>query len=328
MGKFQSKLTTVRANKLNHAGRLTYIQSVLSSIPIYYMSTVLFSKSFVHKINTIIRRFWWTGIQDDNPTSPITYRSWDDICQSKDNGGLGVRDLGTVNKSLILHAACNIATNKNPMLSSILKAKYYPNSSFWTASNSGTRSIFWSSIMQVKKELHNNAILQLHNGNTSIWSSPWCPLWESIHDHLLLPVTVSPLPSKASDLWIPNTHDWDVALLTNMFDNDAIQTITSTTTAPSDQQDILRWKSSRKGICTTKAIYKTLSASNVVQLPSQGSKSIQPQANQILCRAWRSKSIPPLIKTFTWRLIRRALATAERASRYSSYIDKHCDTCG
>jgi hypothetical protein len=40
-----------------------------------------------------------------------------------------------------------------------------------------------------------------------------------------------------------------------------------------------------------------------------------------LCRAWRSKSIPPLIKTFTWRLIRRALATAERASRYSSHIN-------
>jgi len=45
-GKFKGKLTTIRANKLNHAGRLIYIQSVLSSIPVYYMSTVLFFTIF------------------------------------------------------------------------------------------------------------------------------------------------------------------------------------------------------------------------------------------------------------------------------------------
>jgi hypothetical protein len=62
INKFRAKLTTVRANKLNHAGRLTYIQSILSSIPVYYMSIVLFSKTFVERITAIIIRFWWTGI--------------------------------------------------------------------------------------------------------------------------------------------------------------------------------------------------------------------------------------------------------------------------
>jgi hypothetical protein len=57
--KFHAKFSTLKANKLNHAGRLQYINSVLSSIPIYYMSTVLFSKKFIHKINSIIRNFWW-----------------------------------------------------------------------------------------------------------------------------------------------------------------------------------------------------------------------------------------------------------------------------
>ena len=33
-------------------------------------------------------------------------------------------------------------------------------------------------------------------------------------------------------------------------------------------------------------------------------------------------------RTTTWRLIRRALATAERAARYSTNIDNHCADCG
>jgi hypothetical protein len=54
----------MRANKLNHARRLTYINFVLASVPIYYMSIiVLISNTFVEKINSIIRPFWWAGVQ-------------------------------------------------------------------------------------------------------------------------------------------------------------------------------------------------------------------------------------------------------------------------
>jgi len=76
----------------------------------------------------------------------------------KENGGLGIRDLHTINKSLIIHGAWNIATNKNPFLTVILKAKYFHNSPFWTATADGPRSIFWSSILQVKNNLSSNSI--------------------------------------------------------------------------------------------------------------------------------------------------------------------------
>ena len=163
---------------------------------------------------------------------------------------------------------------------------------------------------------------------TSIWSAPWCPVWNSIHNHLLLPVTTTPLPSTVSDLWISNTQSWNMQLLSNTFDNQAIQAITNIQHVPNDQQDILRWLPSKNGICTTKNIYRHLSSQRLIQLPQQGSRSILPQTNQILQRAWKSNEIPPLIKAFTWRLIRRALATADRAARYSTHIDKHCSTCG
>ena len=43
--KFKSKLSAYKANRLSHAARLTLIKSVFSSIPVYYMSNILFSKN-------------------------------------------------------------------------------------------------------------------------------------------------------------------------------------------------------------------------------------------------------------------------------------------
>jgi hypothetical protein len=128
--KFHAKFGSIKANKLNHAGRLQYIKSVLSSIPVYYMSTVLFSKTFIAKINAIIRKFWWAGIQDENPTNPIAFRSWDDICKPTSQGGLGIRDMELINKILLIHTTWKIVNNINPILSNFLKAKYYPASTF------------------------------------------------------------------------------------------------------------------------------------------------------------------------------------------------------
>ena len=325
--KFHAKFITVKANKLNHAGRLTYIQSVLSAIPVYYMATILFSKAFIANVTTIIKRFWWAGILEKNATNPIHFRSWEDICQSRHNGGLSIRDLHLVNKSLIMHTTYTLATNKNPFLQQIIKSKYYPNSSFWNATNNVPRSAFWYSILQVKQDLSESVQLQLHQGNSSIWSTPWCDIWKSIHDHLLIPVTTLPLPSTVNQLWYPGTRNWNIPLLNTTFDNQAVSHIINTPTVDSTDSDILRWTPGKDVLGTVKATYKHLSNNNIVQIPATGARSITPQANTILCRVWKCKSIPPIIKTFTWRLIRRALATAHRATRFSSPGNNTCDRC-
>jgi hypothetical protein len=78
------------------------------------MSTIVFSKIFIEQINTIIRRFWWAGIQEENPTNPITFRSWEDITKPTYQGGLGIIDMELINKSLIINSAWNIVTIKIP----------------------------------------------------------------------------------------------------------------------------------------------------------------------------------------------------------------------
>jgi hypothetical protein len=111
--KLQAKFTTIKANKLNHASRLTYINSVMTSIPIYYMSTVLFSKNFISKITSIIRKFWWAGVQEDNSTSPFHFCSWEDICQNKEKGELRIRDLSTVNHKKKRSQHCKSQSNSS-----------------------------------------------------------------------------------------------------------------------------------------------------------------------------------------------------------------------
>jgi hypothetical protein len=125
-----------------------------------------------------------------------------------------------------------------------------------------------------------------------------------------------------------HTQDWNINLLNSTFDQQVVQQITAVPTVPEQRLDVLRWKLAKTGICTTKNIYRHLAAQNHIQLPMQGSRSILPQVNQILHKVWKSKTLPLIIKTFSLRLIRRALATAQRASTYSTHIDPSCASYG
>ena len=65
LDKFKAKLGTYKANTLSHAARLELINSVFASIPVYYMSNIIFSRKFISKLTAIIRTFWWSGISSD-----------------------------------------------------------------------------------------------------------------------------------------------------------------------------------------------------------------------------------------------------------------------
>ncbi|WVZ70245.1 hypothetical protein U9M48_018925 [Paspalum notatum var. saurae] len=154
---------------------------------------------------------------------PICFRAWEDICQPKHLGGLGIKNISTVNKSLVTHSAWMVAAQKDSFLSNVLKAKYYPHTSFWKAPSTGSRSVFWSSIQAVKPYINANCTYQLHEGSINIWSEPWCPIWDSIHSHLNLPIAVTPLSNQVKDLWNPADHSWNNELVNQIFDAQAAQ---------------------------------------------------------------------------------------------------------
>jgi hypothetical protein len=79
-------------------GRLTVIRSVLSSLPMYMMSFFLLPKGVCRKLDYYRLRFFWQG--NDNKRK---YRlvKWDILCQPKDQGGLEILELNTMNTALL-----------------------------------------------------------------------------------------------------------------------------------------------------------------------------------------------------------------------------------
>jgi hypothetical protein len=120
--------------------------------------------------------------------------------------------------------------------------------------------------------------------------------WSTIHDHLLLPVTNTPLPAKISDLWLQGTTDWNQELLSTTFSHQVVQQIINTPIVQSPQNDILRWKPAPNGHCTSKSIYKSLQLQQTHSLPTTGSRAISTHTEIILKKIWKAKTMPPCLK--------------------------------
>jgi hypothetical protein len=279
------------------------------------------------KINAIIRDFWWTGIQEDSKSKPIYFKAWAEICKSKKEGGLGVRNLEAINKALILNTAWKIVTLPDSYTSKILMAKYFHNTSFWKANPKVPKSAFWTSILKVKNQLADSVNCQFFRGNTSIWSAPWCPFWKEIHNQLNIQDKNFVYPATVSDLCIPNTKVWNISLLTTLFGAHNASLVANIPINKDNGDDMLIWKHTPSGICTSKSAYQVFCPS-FYGLNAGPYQSLTPQTRKILQEIWKCGNIPPRVQVFGWRLMRGAIATGMRTAVRSNHIDPLCTRCG
>jgi hypothetical protein len=80
-------------------GRIVVINSVLNAIPVFYLSFMKLPAEVLKKIIRIQRDFLWGGLKGGRR---ISWISWKEVCKPRCQGGLGVRDVGKVNLSLLI----------------------------------------------------------------------------------------------------------------------------------------------------------------------------------------------------------------------------------
>ena len=96
--KCERKLATWKHKHISFGGRMTLINAVLKAIPIYFFSFFRVPSKIIVKLEAIQRRFLWGGGSEHRK---IAWVNWKTVCQPKDKGGLGIKDIKIFNSTLM-----------------------------------------------------------------------------------------------------------------------------------------------------------------------------------------------------------------------------------
>ncbi|GAU27711.1 hypothetical protein TSUD_126570 [Trifolium subterraneum] len=134
---------------LSIGGRVTLINSVLSSLPLYYFSFFKVPSSVLKVLVSIQRNFLWGGGLEGK----ICWVKWDTICLPKDRGGLGIKNLDLFNLSLLSKWKWRCLTEPNVLWSELLKFRYGSFSDNFlcrsVVSAKSSDSLWWRDILKV-----------------------------------------------------------------------------------------------------------------------------------------------------------------------------------
>lgn len=123
LDKIKNRIHAWGASWLNNAGKIILMKAVLSSLPLYQHSILLAPKTFINKMEVLLRRFLWEGGKNNERRLHLV--KWDTIKKPFMEGGLQIRDLATQNMALGTKLLWDIVSGKISWSKKVLWRKYF-----------------------------------------------------------------------------------------------------------------------------------------------------------------------------------------------------------
>ncbi len=123
IGRIEKMIGGWQAKLLSQGGRLVLVNSVLSNLPLYYLSMFLAPKRVIRRCEALRRAFFWKG--GTTVSGGHCLVRWKTICRSKKKGGLGVLDLEDMNVALITKWWWQFLSVKRQLWRPIIEDLYY-----------------------------------------------------------------------------------------------------------------------------------------------------------------------------------------------------------
>lgn len=116
-----NRLSNWSCKFLSLGGRLILLKSVLSSLPVYFLSFFKAPTGIISSLESLFKRFFWGGCEESRK---ISWVDWNSVCLPKEEGGLGVRRLCEFNLSLLGKWCWRMLGEKDRLWYRVLRARY------------------------------------------------------------------------------------------------------------------------------------------------------------------------------------------------------------
>ncbi|GLT87533.1 hypothetical protein SLE2022_056120 [Rubroshorea leprosula] len=309
----RKRLSNWKRDTLSFGGRIILLNSVFSSIPVYYFSTLKAPKQVILSLTKIQRNFFGAGGSEGS--RKMAWVKWENICKRKIEGGLGVRELQKFNIALLGRWRWRLLEEKVALWKQILEVKYrMDRRKAWEGSKwEGSCSTWWrnlwelDSVMGVKEGwFQERVVKKIDEGKDMLfWHEKWVgdkPLKEKFNRLFSLSREKDACIADMGQWnngewmwtwrWTRNLFVWEINLLQELCS--MLEGIKLT----QGEDDNWIWKHNSKGRYTVKSAY------NII---NQNQESRQDAQYKLI---WDNK-LPLKISAFAWKALQNRILTKD-----------------
>jgi hypothetical protein len=154
---------------LSYGDRLVLVNSVLSSLPTYYMLTLKLPPGLILVIDKARKHCLWK-IKDKDKVNSLA--AWDMVCKPKNKGGLGIINLQIQNNALLLKQLHKFYNNEDIPWVHLVRDAYYHQAVPHAVVLSG--SPWWKNIISLADDYKAISSVNVGNCSTALfWSDSW-----------------------------------------------------------------------------------------------------------------------------------------------------------
>ena len=195
--KIQKRIEGWQAKYLSMAGRATLIKATVASIPIYAMQTMLLPQKISHQIDKLSYRFLWGDTTSRRSCHTV---NWETVTLPKEAGGLGIPITRHWNRTILMNQAWRLHANPHMLWAQVLKAKYFPYTTFFANTRCTRGSHIWHLLSLGLKLLLVSMSWIVGDGQTiRIWKDQWLP-WGYFCSYIKGPISIQDEDQRVSTL--------------------------------------------------------------------------------------------------------------------------------